>query len=78
MAKDALNYEAKAVCNNGAECDFQFHGDNAELAKAHAKSMADSSLDFFDFNKQPDQIRHVYYRKIGNQNWKYVRPYALS
>jgi hypothetical protein len=65
-----LIFEAIIICLNGAEDRFIFHADDNELAANHAQHVANCGTAGHDWNKKPDYVKLVKYRKLGLKLWK--------
>lgn len=74
MDENKLNYELVMLCRNGGTCSFLFHGDNATLAADHVQQLANDDITHHDFDKVPDELSHIIFRKIGSKRWKKVIP----
>ena len=62
MKKDELNYEMKLFKGNTMVDEFEFHGDNLELARDHAIHVLNSDKDFTS----------VHFKSLIATNWRTI------
>jgi hypothetical protein len=75
---DNLNYDALFYAENGAKAEFDFHGDNAVLAREHIEQIAQhlkKDIAFWpniQWDKTPDKLSGCSFKSKKASNWRTV------
>lgn len=65
-----LQYEIVVTCYNWAKSELKYSAKDGAGAKAHAIQLSKENINYFVWDKDPDEIKFVKWRRVGKIMWK--------